>query len=125
MIFAFPLSLGGVDVLLKKNTRFILLYDFYQDLLTEKQKQYMTLYFEDDLSLGEIAEEFKISRQAVYEHIKRAATLLEDYEAKLQLLHKYEIRTKTFEEMLQLLEGHVEEECRTLAEKITLLKRLD
>lgn len=85
--------------MLDKTTKYILLYDFYQDLLTEKQKKYTELYFEDNLSLGEIATEFDISRQAVYEHIKRSEKLLEDYEDKLNLLQKYNKRNDILSDM--------------------------
>ncbi|GBF11642.1 putative DNA-binding protein [Tepidibacillus infernus] len=111
--------------MLEKSTRLILLHDFYQDLLTEKQKQYMELYFQDDFSLGEIAEEFGISRQAVYEHIKRSENLLEEYEGKLQLLAKYEQRTKILEEMEQLIDRQEGEFLLQLKEKINLLRQID
>jgi len=110
---------------LEKTTRFILLFDFYQDLLTEKQKQFAELYFQDDYSLGEISEEFGITRQAVYEHIKRAEILLDEYEAKLQLLSKHEQRLKLFEDLEHLLDNGVTDLVNEAREKITLLKRLE
>lgn len=75
---------------LSKTTRINLLFDFYEPLLTEKQRTFLKLYFHDDFSLGEIAAEFTISRQAVYEHIKRAEQVLEGYESKLSLLVRHE-----------------------------------
>ncbi|WP_439644187.1 putative DNA-binding protein [Halalkalibacter hemicellulosilyticus] len=69
------------------------LFDFYQSLLTQKQRKYMSLYYLDDFSLGEIAEEFDVSRQAVYDNIKRTEAMLEGYENKLKLLFKFEQRT--------------------------------
>lgn len=48
-----------------------LLFDFYQELLTTKQKAYVSFYYLDDYSLGEIAEEFEVSRQAIYDNIKK------------------------------------------------------
>lgn len=51
-------------MLLEKTTRMNFLYDFYNSLLTPKQQSYMSLYYLDDYSLGEIAEEYEISRQA-------------------------------------------------------------
>lgn len=66
-----------------------LLYDFYGQLLTEKQQKMFTLYYHDDLSLGEIAENLNITRQAVYDNIKRAENLLKNYEDKLKLMEKF------------------------------------
>jgi len=89
--------------LLEKTTRINMLFDFYGALLTEKQRTFLTYYFHDDYSLGEIAAEFGISRQAVYEHIKRAETTLLEYEEKLGLLAKHEERMKQAEEIDALL----------------------
>lgn len=75
---------------LAKTTRINMLFDFYERLLTEKQQTFLKYYFHDDYSLGEIAAEFDISRQAVYEHVKRAEAVLENCESKLQLLAKHE-----------------------------------
>lgn len=71
-----------------KTTRMNMLFDFYEGLLTEKQKAYLSLYYLDDFSLGEIAEEFEVSRQAVYDNIKRTEESLENYEEKLGMLKK-------------------------------------
>ena len=78
--------------MLEKTTRMNFLFDFYQVLLTPKQKSYMALYYLDDFSLGEIAEEYNVSRQAVYDNIKRTESMLEDYEAKLHLFEKFQKR---------------------------------
>lgn len=83
---------------LEKTNRINLLFAFYERLLTDKQQTFLKYYFHDDFSLGEIAAEFEISRQAVYEHIKRAEQVLENYEEKLGLLVKHESRTKYLEE---------------------------
>jgi predicted DNA-binding protein YlxM (UPF0122 family) len=84
---------------LAKTNRINFLFDFYEPLLTEKQRTFLTYYFHDDFSLGEIAEQFSVSRQAIYEHIKRAETMLEEYEGKLQLLAKHERRQRTAERL--------------------------
>ncbi|UVI33618.1 YlxM family DNA-binding protein [Paenibacillus spongiae] len=76
-----------------------MLFDFYEALLTEKQRTFFKYYFHDDYSLGEIAAEFEVSRQAVYEHIKRADSMLEGYEAKLGLLAKHEATAKWLREL--------------------------
>ena len=51
---------------IEKNERINALFEFYQPLLTKKQNEYIQLYYADDYSLGEIAEGFEVSRQAVY-----------------------------------------------------------
>lgn len=93
------------DNVLEKTTRVNLLFDFYGPLLTEKQQTFLTCYFLDDLSLGEIAAEFAISRQAVYEHIRRAESTLESYEEKLGLAAKYERRMELLKSLKTALEA--------------------
>lgn len=75
--------------MLDKTTRINSLYDFYQELLTEKQRNYMEMYYREDFSLGEIAEEVNVSRQAIYDNVKRTEQMLEEYEEKLQLFDKF------------------------------------
>ncbi len=74
------------------------LYDIYQALLTAKQKLYFELYYQEDLSL--IAEQFEVSRTAVFDNIKRTEKLLDGYEEKLQLLSKREAREKIIGQIL-------------------------
>ena len=90
--------------MLDKTTRINYLYDFYQSLLTEKQKSYMSLYYLDDYSLGEIADEYDVSRQAVYDNIKRTEAMLEEYEAKLLLFQKFQERNKWIAQFKVLIE---------------------
>ncbi len=78
----------------EKTNRMNLLFDFYQELLTTKQKSLCFFYYLDDYSLGEIAEEFEVSRQAIYDNIKRTEESLEKYEEKLGMLKKYQQREK-------------------------------
>ncbi|KQL58209.1 MULTISPECIES: putative DNA-binding protein [Bacillaceae] len=85
--------------MLDKTLRMNYLFDFYQPLLTDKQQNYMTRYYLDDYSLGEIADEYEVSRQAVYDNIRRTETMLEDYEAKLGLLEKFEARRSIFAQL--------------------------
>lgn len=89
---------------LAKTNRINLLFDFYEPLLTDKQRTFLTYYFHDDYSLGEIAEQFAVSRQAIYEHIKRAEAALEEYERKLQLLAKHERRQEAVRRLLDELD---------------------
>ena len=65
------------------------LYDFYGDLLTEHQRNVYEAFVLDDLSLSEIAEVEGISRQGVYDLVKRCDRILEGYEQKLHLLARF------------------------------------
>jgi predicted DNA-binding protein YlxM (UPF0122 family) len=60
----------------------ILLYDYYGDLLTDRQRECFELRYYQDLSLGEIGEELGISRQGVHDNLSRAEALLRNMEAK-------------------------------------------
>ena len=84
---------------LEEKTRVNLLIDLYGDLLTEKQLNYLTEYFCDDLSLAEIAENYNVSRNAVYDNIKRAVKTLEEYEDKLKLVDKHIKRKKLIDQL--------------------------
>lgn len=85
----------------------------------------MELYFQDDYSFGEIAEEFGISRQAVYEHIKRAEQSLEEYEEKLQLLTKYQQRNSIMDAIQEILNRQQNEKCDEIQTMIELLRQID
>lgn len=69
-------------------------FEFYAALLTDKQMNYIELYYADDYSLAEIAEEFGVSRQAVYDNIKRTEKILEAYEMKLHMYSDYIVRSQ-------------------------------
>ncbi len=96
------------------------LFDFYQALLTDKQRSYMELYYLDDHSLGEIAESYGVSRQAVYDNIRRTEAMLEEYEEKLCLLEKFQQRTQM---LLQLTMG-ITEQSMTAEEQLVLIEQL-
>ncbi len=71
------------------------LYDFYGELLNEHQRRIFEAFVFDDLSLGEIAEDQDISRQAVHDLVKRSTKKLEEYENKLHLMERFlELREK-------------------------------
>ncbi|MEN0349193.1 putative DNA-binding protein [Staphylococcus aureus] len=84
---------------LVKTLRMNYLFDFYQSLLTNKQRNYLELFYLEDYSLSEIADTFNVSRQAVYDNIRRTGDLVEDYEKKLELYQKFEQRREIYDEM--------------------------
>lgn len=70
---------------------YVQLFDYYQDLLTEKQKSYFKMYYFLDYSLGEIAQELKLSRNAIYDQLSKVKQSLEYYE---NILHLNELSNK-------------------------------
>ena len=69
-----------------------MLFDFYGELLTEKQREYFDLHYNEDLSLAEIAALTGISRQGVWDIIRRAEATLRDIEAKTGLVARFRAR---------------------------------
>ena len=99
-----------------------LLLDFYGELLTEKQRACCELHFNEDLSLAEIAEQVGISRQGVWDNIRRAEASLEQIEEKTGLIRRFSETQKALEELdalagklLSLPQG---EEATVLAEEM-------
>ena len=72
-------------------------------MLTERQRECYALHHEDDMSLGEIAEEMHISRQAVHDNIERAKASMEGYEQKLHLIEQYLLRRKIVKQIREEL----------------------
>ena len=66
----------------------ITLFDYYGELLTDKQKQYFKDYYFDNLSLGEMRENYQVSRNAIHKAIKETCEKLNFYEEKLKLYDK-------------------------------------
>ena len=86
----------------------IALFDTYKELLTEKQQEYFILYYYEDLSLKEIADFKNVSRNAVFDQIKKVINILEEYEEKLKLLKKSEL-------ILEAVKGNSELEEKVLS----------
>lgn len=80
------------------------LYDMYGELLTERQKKLLQLYFYDDLSLSEISEEAGVSRQAVHDLLRRVEQTLERYEERLGFMERTDSDMKKLALAVQLLE---------------------
>ncbi|WP_026574856.1 putative DNA-binding protein [Bacillus sp. UNC438CL73TsuS30] len=110
--------------MLEKTTRMNYLYDFYYSLLTPKQQSYMSLYYLDDYSLGEIAEEYNVSRQAVYDNIKRTEAMLEEYEEKLLLFQKFQERSNLLKHVRELLNAENPSK-QAMLEAVAELEKLD
>lgn len=66
------------------------LFDFYQELLTDKQRDLLKGYYFEDFSLGELSEQYQISRQSIFDTIKKTEQKLLDYENKLHLFSKHQ-----------------------------------
>ena len=69
--------------------RMTMLFDFYGELLTERQKEFFDLYYNEDLSLSEIAENSGISRQGVRDVIVRAEGVMQEVEDKTGLIRRF------------------------------------
>lgn len=110
--------------MLEKVDRVVMLKDFYGPLLTEKQQEVLRLYYEDDWSLVEIAQSYSISRQAVYDLIRRAERSLEDYEKRLGLVGKFMLDKRLWQQVKELLSGEVDkgklEEAKALIGEMNL-----
>ncbi len=81
-----------------------MLYDFYGDLLTERQREFYDLYHNEDLSLAEIAENYDITRQGVRDVIVRAEAILNDFEEKTGIVARFLKVRSSLEEINQLNE---------------------
>ncbi len=93
-----------------------LLLDFYEVLLTDKARDVLSLYYREDLSLSEIAEELEISRSAVSDQINRSVKSLQEYENKMGLLDKYRKRLAIYQQY---------EEKEEFSELIQKLKEME
>lgn len=97
-----------------------LLYDFYGELLTDHQKKLYEDAVFGDLSLGEIAQEYGISRQGVHDLIKRCNRSLQEYEEKLHLIQRF-LKIK---EQVNQLNRAAESEGLTREELVTAVKQM-
>lgn len=98
-----------------------LLFDYYGDLLTERQRMCFDLRYNQDLSLGEIAEELQISRQGVYDNLNRAEALLQNMEEKTGCVRRDLDRRKTMQSIKELatkLSCHVDSHVAETADRI-------
>jgi len=96
---------------MKENIYITQLFDYYGNLLTEKQRDYFTDYYIENLSLAEIAENYDVSRNAIFKQIKEAENKLKFYEDNLNL---FENSIK----ISKLLENIKDEEIKEEIEKL-------
>ena len=98
-----------------------LLFDYYGELLTERQRMCFDLYHNQDLSLAEIAQELQVSRQGVYDNLSRAEATLRNMEEKTgcvrrNLLNRRSLRT--IQEAASQLQAHCDPQVQALAQQI-------
>ncbi len=90
---------------MKELVYYTMLYDIYGSLLTDKQKIYFEDYYFKNLSLSELAEKYKISRNAIHKQLKETINKLENYETNLNIVKKNKILedliTKTSDEEIK------------------------
>ena len=106
-----------IEAALAEGTQFYevsMLLDFYGQLLTARQYEILDLYYNDDYSLGEIAEELGISRQGVHDSIRKGRTALETYEARLGLATRFREQEEIMKKALSCL-NRVEREVTQAA----------
>lgn len=88
--------------MLENNELFNNLLAWYGTLLTDKQRSIMENYYQDDLSITEIADNQNVSRAAIHDAIKRSEELLMQYEDKLKVFSKFEKRRIQYDCLLEL-----------------------
>jgi len=105
--------------------RMTMLFDFYGDVLTDRQKEFYDLYYNEDLSLGEIAENYGITRQGVRDVIVRAEAVLTELEDKTGLIKRFHTMRAQLEQlrgdavrMAELSARQDNEELETLALRV-------
>ena len=95
-----------------------LLYDFYGELLTERQQQVYESVVLEVYSLSEVAEDLGISRQGVHDMIKRCNHTLEEYESRLHLVEKFLCIRKQVQKIKELAVGYNAGEITEISNKI-------
>lgn len=73
---------------MEKEAYLTILYDYYGELLTEEQRTYFEEYYFNNLSLGEVSDNLKISRNGIHKQLKKIESILLEYESKLKLYEK-------------------------------------
>ena len=110
---------------MEKNIEISLLFDFYKPLLTASQQQAVELYYNDDLSLAEIAQQMDITRQGVRDLVKRSETQLFKFEDQLGLFKRFNIVENGLEQIclkaLGIADNTSDNEIKSMAMEISSL----
>lgn len=111
--------------MIEKTEKIIMLKDFYGPLLTQKQQDALNLYYENDWSLSEIADSMAISRQGVYDLLRRAELALLDYEQRLCLLERFSLTREYLEKAFILLKDMNAIDAKKIDDVLTILTAID
>lgn len=107
---------------LERTMRVNYLYDFYQSLLTDKQQRYIELYYLEDFQFSEIAAEMNVTRQAVYDNLRRSRDMLEQYEDTLGMYKNFNKRLELYAELKHKLGSDISVDVKKI---IDTLEKLD
>ena len=110
---------------LEKKVDLAFLAAFYGGLLTEKQRQVLSLHCEEDLSLGEIAQEVGISRQAVHETLARASARLREMDGALGVAARFRRMESGLENALAAIKGKEYDRAEQVLESLLALDQED
>ena len=114
--------------------RMTMLYDFYGELLTERQREFFDLYYNEDLSLSEIAENNGITRQGVRDVIVRAENTMQEMEDKTGIIRRFQAQRSSLDAIeaaaneirtvnaLQYFDAKIAQEADRITEAVQALK---
>lgn len=102
-----------------EHTEVCLWLDFYGQLLTDRTREVLELYYQEDMTLSEIAEELGISRQGVHDRIRQGTNNLGSYESKLKLVQRFITQKELASGALKLLDENDIDSARDIIRKLT------
>ncbi len=102
----------------EKLIKISILFDYYGKLLNEKQASVIDFYYNQDFSLGEISEILKISRQGVYDILKRAENKLFEYENNLGLVEKFNDYSNYAKKIIEITNGIKDDKYKNIVNDI-------
>ncbi len=106
---------------IEKNISVSYLFDYYGGLLSERQREVINLYYNNDFSLSEIADLIGITRQGVRDAIKKSESLLTDYEAKLGFARLFDSVAEAADNLLKTLgQNELNPDVTELSEKLKI-----